>query len=60
LNAFQISSINISIFFLETVAGVKKVFTFALPTTTTYSLTETESRDGNHQHEMISLQGRNK
>jgi hypothetical protein len=59
MSTFKGFNKNIQNFSLQTVAGVKNVFTFALPTTTTYSLTETESLKGKQQNEMIGLRGHN-
>ena len=55
MSTFIVSNKNNRNFSLQTVAGVKNVFTFALPTTTTYSVTRTANQSGKHQNEMICL-----
>jgi len=49
MNVFRIFIKNNKKFSLQTVAGVKNVFTFALPTTTTYSNMKGKADKGNNK-----------
>jgi hypothetical protein len=55
MNNFRIIFRNITNFFQQIVAGVKKVFTFALPITTRTSNTNVQKCGRGNKNEIISL-----